>query len=170
MAKIHITGNSGSGKTVFANQLGKILKLPVFGLDKIVWQPGWIKTPRSVRLAKEIELASKSDWIIEGVSKHIRQAADVVVFLDVGRLTSLKRSMKRNVRYLFRGRPELPEKCPEITAVWQQIVIIYKFEVQTRPSILEDLAQHHGQVFVACTTPDADRISEQIIAEAKRRS
>lgn len=43
--KIHVTGNAGAGKTTIARKIGNELGLDVFGLDKIVWQAGWVKTP-----------------------------------------------------------------------------------------------------------------------------
>ena len=51
--KIHVTGNAGSGKTTLAAKLGDALELPVFGLDSVVWQPGWRKTPASERAGLE---------------------------------------------------------------------------------------------------------------------
>ena len=162
--KIHITGNSGSGKTTLAAKLGQRLNLPVFGLDKIVWQPGWTQTKKSVRRAKELELAKRPDWIVEGVSKIVRNSADVIVFLDVDRLTSVKRSMLRNVRFLFRGRPEMPENCPEILAFGRQIGIIWQFRDHTRPSILADIEQHQGPVIVECNSVNVDDLSSKIVA------
>ncbi|MGJ8529313.1 hypothetical protein [Maritalea sp.] len=80
MNRIHITGNAGSGKTTFAAELGLALGLPVFGLDSIVWQPGWQKTPTAERVIEEEALISQKIWIIEGVSKPVRDAADVLYF------------------------------------------------------------------------------------------
>ncbi len=161
--KIHITGNSGSGKTTLAGQLGGKLNFPVFGLDKIVWQSGWQRTEKSVRAAMETELASRSDWIIEGVSSRIRKLADVIIFLDVDRLTSLRRSMLRNGRYLFQSRPEMPDNCPEILAFRQQFNIIWQFKDHTRPSIMADIEQHQGPVFVESASVDVDVLSEKIV-------
>ncbi|MFT7214503.1 MAG: adenylate kinase family enzyme, partial [Granulosicoccus sp.] len=43
--RIHVTGDAGSGKTTLGKKIGAELNLPVFGLDQVVWQPGWTKTP-----------------------------------------------------------------------------------------------------------------------------
>ena len=64
MTKIHITGNAGAGKTTLARELATALSLPVFGLDKVVWQAGWLKTPPEIRAAKEAALIAKSAWVI----------------------------------------------------------------------------------------------------------
>lgn len=141
MTKIHITGNAGAGKTTLAYKIGAALDLPVFGLDKIVWQPGWKKSDPTWRADQEHALASRSNWVIDGVSEPIRQAADVVIFLDVGRQTALLRCAKRNWKYLFRSRPELPDHCPELLIIPKLVQIILRFNNAMRPAILADLSQ-----------------------------
>jgi len=138
MRRIHITGNAGSGKTTLAAQLGAQLNLPVFGLDTIVWQPGWKKSPPEWRAEKEAELVEREKWIIEGVSPRVRAAADVIVFLDVPRATSYLRCAKRNWRHLFRSRPDLPAYCPEILIIPRLVKIIWQFPKLMRPQIVAD--------------------------------
>jgi len=170
MVKIHITGNSGSGKTTFAARLGAALNLPVFGLDKIVWQAGWVKTPQNLRLAKEADLIAQDRWIIEGVSARVRHAADVIIFLDVSRYVCFKRGVLRTLRYFFRTRPELPEGCPDILILRKQIEIIWKFKTHARPQILDDLEAHHGKIFIVRTQADIDAVWDDIIASVRARS
>ncbi len=76
--RIHITGNAGSGKSSFAESIGDILGVHVYGLDKIVWKEGWEKTPSHERKRLEEELVAKPQWIIEGVSSIVRQAVYVI--------------------------------------------------------------------------------------------
>ncbi|MGJ8528612.1 hypothetical protein [Maritalea sp.] len=158
MRRIHITGNAGSGKTTLAHQLGSALGLPVFGLDSIVWQAGWQKTPNMMRTAAEESLISKNDWIIEGVSERVRKAADTIIFLDVSRTTSLWRCAKRNWKYLFRSRPELPEDCPEILIIPKLIKIIWGFKHNVSPSIINDLKTHTGNVYVVRNQLELDAL------------
>lgn len=42
--KIHVTGNAGAGKSTLTYELGKILNIPTYCLDSIVWKPGWTET------------------------------------------------------------------------------------------------------------------------------
>jgi adenylate kinase family enzyme len=72
--KIFVTGNAGSGKTTLATQIGIELGLPVFGLDSVVWSPGWKKTPAHERSAGEQHLISKANWVIDGVSPTVQGA------------------------------------------------------------------------------------------------
>ncbi len=158
MSKIHVTGNAGAGKTTFARELGSALGCPVYGLDSIVWQFGWKKTPRKIRDAKEKELISRPEWIIEGVSQSVRHAADVVIFLDVSRSTSYIRCIKRNWKFLFTSRPELPGNCPEILIIPQLVKIIWKFKSNIRPTILAETAEHPSRYFVIHKPDDLTRL------------
>jgi len=162
MDKIHITGNAGAGKSTLAREMGTALDLPVFGLDKIVWQSGWVKTPRDIVDTKERELIVKPQWIIEGVSHIVRNAADVIVFLDVNRRTSIVRCAKRNWRFLFAGRPELPDNCPEILIIPQLMKIIWKFKTHVRPRILDDTSKRPDSSFVIRNTDDLEGVYEYL--------
>ncbi len=162
MDKIHITGNAGSGKTTLARELGAALDLPVFGLDKIVWQAGWVKTPREIVECKERELISKPKWIIEGVSHGVRDAADVFIFLDVSRKTSIVRCAKRNWRFLFSSRPELPDNCPEIRIVPQLLKIIWAFKDRVRPEIMKDVSEHPGRSIIVRDGHDLQNVYERL--------
>ena len=134
--RIHVTANAGSGKSTVAVQLGKLTGLPVYGLDKIVWQPRWILTPREERFRLETAIAKKPEWIVDGVSNVFRDAADLIIFLNHPRRTCLWRCMKRNAPYLFRSRPGLPERCPEILIMSRLLKIIWQFPTVMRPKIL----------------------------------
>src|SRR5579884_1511206 len=135
--RILVTGNAGAGKTTMADALGQALGLPVHGLDRVVWQPGWQKTaPAQRRRALEQLIASSDEWIIEGVSQIVMEAADTIIFLDVPRHVCLWRCAKRNRHYLFRSRPDLPERCPEILIIRELLSIIWNFPAQVRPSIV----------------------------------
>jgi len=146
--RIHITGNAGSGKTTLAKELGGFLKLDVYGLDKIVWMPNWKKTPSDKRKQLEQELIDKSQWIIEGVSSIARQSSDIIVFLDYPRHICLIRCIKRNWKYLFTSRPELPNNCPEIKIIPQLLKVIWQFPKVAKPFIIKDLS---GKDFVTVT-------------------
>ena len=138
MRRIHVTGNAGVGKSTLAERIGLALELPVFGLDAVVWKPGWKKTGRCERSTQERALCARPSWVIEGVSRVVRESADLIVFLDYPRSVSFWRCAKRNWRYLFRSRPGLPENCPEIRIVPTLARIIWQFPTNVRPALIAD--------------------------------
>jgi adenylate kinase family enzyme len=137
--RIHITGNAGSGKSTFARDAGDILGINVYGLDRIVWQERWRKTPLDERRILEERLVANDQWIIEGVSAMARQAADIIVLLDLPRFHCYLRCARRNWRYLFKSRPGLPDNCPEIRIIPRLMKIIWRFPEMVRPAIIRDL-------------------------------
>ncbi len=96
-----IIGKPGSGKTVFADTLGKMTAREVTHLDKHYWKPGWVKAYGSSAEFKEKvrELISKDEWIIDGNFKNsidIRlERADTVVFFNFSVWKSLLGAYKR---------------------------------------------------------------------------
>jgi len=136
---VYITVNAGSGKSTFARNIGKALGINVYGLDKIIWSEGWKKKPLYERKRLEEELVSKSQWIIEGVSSIARQASDLIIFLDFPRSVCYLGCIKRNWRYLFTSRPNLPDNCPEIKIVPTLIKIIWCFPYVAKPVIINDI-------------------------------
>lgn len=145
--KIHITGNAGSGKTTLAARLGTELNLPVHGLDSVVWSAGWQKTAPEIRAAGEERMVAGAGWVIEGVSGRVRNAADVIILLDVDRLTCYWRCLRRNWRYLFRSRPGLPDRCPEILIIPRLCQIIWRFPSMMLPQVLVDMARSDSLCF-----------------------
>ncbi len=139
MNRINVTGNAGAGKTTVATKLSKALDLELIGLDAVVWKAGWQLTPREERQQKEAEIAARPSWVVDGVSATIRQAADTIVFLDYGRWVAFSRCARRNWRYLFRSRPGLPARCPEILILPTLIKIIWQFAHTMRPKLLAEL-------------------------------
>ena len=147
MRKILVTGNAGSGKSTLARRIASLLNIPYHGLDRIVWQPGWKKTPQDEKERLMQEVIGKDSWVIDGVSFTVQAKADVVVFLDVPRRVSFWRVLKRNWRYLFRSRPELPEGCPEALIIPTLCKIIWNFPSRVRPGILKRIKHDHVQKF-----------------------
>jgi adenylate kinase family enzyme len=160
--RINVTGNAGSGKTTLALQIGRRLDLPVHHLDSVVWQPRWKKTDPHTRRALEEQLTRRESWVIDGVSKHIRERADLVVFLDLPRPKCVLRAMKRNVPYLFRSRLGLPEKCPEILIVPRLLKIIWRFPSRVRPAILEE-AEGSARYHVVVCEDDVQSLWDLLI-------
>jgi adenylate kinase family enzyme len=161
MKRVFVTGNAGAGKSTLANFLGKALALPVYSLDQIVWQPDWRKTPKEQKRQRIDELIRSSDkWVIEGVSQIVMEAADTIVFLDVPRHVCLWRCLKRNIHFLFRSRPDLPDRCPELLIFPELIRIIWNFPTNVRPSIMKHLreTEHNQTVSILENYTDVEHV------------
>jgi adenylate kinase family enzyme len=96
MNKILVIGIPGSGKSTFANKLGKVLNREVIHLDKLYRKTGWVVAYTKdewIDLVKN--LVSKEQWIIDGNYANtldIRlSAADTVVFLNFNKFICLYR-------------------------------------------------------------------------------
>jgi adenylate kinase family enzyme len=89
--KILIFGNSGSGKSTYAQRLAQTHDLAHLDLDSIVWEPGKIAVQRApdliARLLQDF-IATNATWVIEGCYGELVEAAShassQMVFLNPG--------------------------------------------------------------------------------------
>ena len=129
-SKITIFGPPGSGKTTLAKKIGQQLKLPVFHLDKFLWNKGWVLRPKQDFLADHLLLMNLDTWIIEGASRatlDIRYSkTDLVIYLNPSRPVCLIRIFKRFI--LNRTQPsDKPDGCPEKIS-WEFIKYLWAFK------------------------------------------
>ena len=136
--RIHVTGNCGSGKTTLAKQLQELTGLPLLQMDSLVWQPNWQPTPADIRDKTEKEWAGEAQWIIEGVSRHARKNADLIVFLDFPWPLCLYRALKRTWELRHSNRAELTS-CSERNAFWPLLKTLWLYQKTTRKRILSEL-------------------------------
>jgi len=138
MKRVLVTGNAGAGKSTLGKRLADILNVPFHGMDQIVWKANWQKATKEEQQQKVAQLVAWESWVIDGVSYEVMAAADTVIFLDVPRRICFWRAAKRNRKYLFKSRPDLPADCPEVLIIPQLIKIIWRFPKRVRPNILAE--------------------------------
>ncbi len=104
MKRIAIIGSSGSGKSTFANKLGKKLHRPIIHLDKEYYTSEW-KQKYSVKddwINFQKSLLAKDEWIIDGnyrSSMAIRlERADTIIFFDFPKWLCQWRVFKRSFK------------------------------------------------------------------------
>jgi adenylate kinase family enzyme len=94
-SKITIFGAPGSGKSTLAIKLGQKSGLPVFHLDKFLWDKGWVLRPRKDFIEDQRKLMDQEVWIIEGTSRSTLDTrypiSDLVIFLNPPRYVCLSR-------------------------------------------------------------------------------
>src|SRR2546421_11703439 len=131
MDKIVIIGPPGAGKTTLANDLGSLLKIKVFHLDRLFWKRGWKRKTRDKRIDILQKLVLEKQWMIEGTylnsSKRHLKAADTIIFLDIPRLLCLQRLIKRHREYNKRFRRDIPKECTD------RLTMVHKLKVLTFP-------------------------------------
>lgn len=115
MEKIVIIGSPGAGKTTLANEIHSKLKMKVYHLDRLFWQPGWIRKTRDTRIDILQKIVQEKQWIIEGSyfksSESRLDAADTIIFLDIAPLECLRRIIKRHFEAPKRSRRDVPYGC-----------------------------------------------------------
>lgn len=108
MKRILIVGNCGSGKSVYAEQLGRVLSLPVIHLDRLLWTSEQKERSREEFERELFQVLQQKHWIIDGNYQRTfpqrLQYADTVIFLDYSRLLCLWRAVKRYVLCLRGAR------------------------------------------------------------------
>lgn len=110
--RISIIGGSGTGKTTLANNLGRILNLPVCHIDEIEHFANWEKRNKEERDKIILEKVSQEKWIIDGTYrstlKQRLENADLVIYLDYSSLAQLKGVIGRYIKEHGQERPEIP--------------------------------------------------------------
>jgi adenylate kinase family enzyme len=111
MAPVHrvsVVGNSGSGKSAFADALASRLGVPHVELDSIFHQPRWTPLPPEEFRRQVGEVAATDGWVIDGNYSAVRdliwQRADTVVWLDLSRSVVMWRVVSRTLLRLVLRR------------------------------------------------------------------
>ncbi len=117
MQRVMIIGQPGSGKSTLARALGKISSLPVYHIDQIHWQAGWVERSRSEKALLCAAVHAKDKWIFEGgVSStwpERLKRSDTLIWLDFPFSLRIYRVIRRTMMNRGQTRPDLPDNCPE---------------------------------------------------------
>ncbi len=117
MQRILIIGPCGAGKSTLARELGALLDLPIFHIDQLNWQPGWVEGTKDELRAKLATISATDRWLIDGtyggtLAERLPRA-DTVVYLNYPVSLCVKRLLQRIWTWRGRSRPDMPEGCPE---------------------------------------------------------
>jgi adenylate kinase family enzyme len=151
MRRVMIIGQPGSGKSTLARKMGTLTGLPVFHIDTIHWQSGWIErsTQEKTRLCNEVE--AKDQWIFEGghsMTWGNRIArADLLIWIDRAPALRFWRVLLRTLVQRGHTRPDLPENCPESV---RNLPTFWTFMWKTRYSARLKMKQVSATAPVTC--------------------
>ena len=135
--KIMIFGRPGSGKSTFANQLGKKLNIPVYHLDKYFYVENWVERDKQEFLDIQLNLVSQDNWIIDGnatKSLEMRYAeADIAIYLLFPRYICLWRIFRR---YWLKDKDidDRAPECPERFS-WKFLLYTWTFDNRVKGQI-----------------------------------
>ena len=152
MEKIVIIGPSGAGKTTLARELGFLLKIKVFHLDRLFWLRGWKRKTRDTRtdILQNLVLRDKR-WIIEGTylnsSKQHLNIADTIIFLDISPLLCFQRLIKRHREYYRRSRRDIPEGCTDKLTLLRILKVLI-FPLRGRRTIIRKLRNYNSKQII----------------------
>ena len=104
--RIHVTGNSSSGKSTLALQLSQILDASFVELDALNWEPDWVglNATNPNELERRILDATDSDsWVVAGSYTNFSQRlfwdrVETVIWLDLPAPLCLLHMLKRSWR------------------------------------------------------------------------
>jgi len=144
-----------------AHSLSATLGIPAHSLDTLVWRPHWKKAPPAERLIAERDLTNQSTWIIEGVSEHVREAADLVIYLDLPRHRCLRRALQRSLRHVRTQRPEFPRDCPEWKILPTLGRIIWRFPKLVGQNIEREAVRSPEKYWVIHSDKEIDTLLER---------
>jgi len=142
MTRVAVLGNAGGGKSTLCRALGTAKSLPVYQVDKIQWNPGWIATPPEQFDEAHDHILVREKWIIDGVAslESIERrliAADTIIFIDLPLFVYYWWSFKRQFMCLFRERPHFVEGCPMIPKTFELAKMIWSVHKHMKPEILK---------------------------------
>lgn len=95
-------GSAGAGKSTLARRLARLLDCPWVELDSVTHQAGWTHLDQAELRQRVAALASGDRWVIDGnysaTSSAVRPRADTVIWLDLPKLTIMRRVTFRTIR------------------------------------------------------------------------
>jgi adenylate kinase family enzyme len=108
LARIHVVGTSGSGKSELARRLSLLLGSPHVEIDDLHWLPGWQERPREELRASVSRIVATDRWILCGnYARHCQDLtfprATAIVWLDYSFPLTFWRALKRTVRRVVTG-------------------------------------------------------------------
>lgn len=163
--RILIIGCSGAGKSTLSKILAKRWGLPLYHLDAIFWNEGWVPTPKPEFKEKLKDVLEQPNWIIDGnfdsTLEMRAQYADMIIFLDFPNWLCLSRVLKRVWTYRGKTRPDMAAGCPEKVDIefarW-----IWRYPKQARPGVLEVLRKTNADVVVLKTPTEIENWLEKM--------
>lgn len=140
--RIVVIGNAGGGKSRLAEGLTHSTGIPLYRLDAIQWNPGWVQTPEAEFRHKHDELAEREEWILDGVASwdsivYRIERCDTIVYVDLPLWNHYWWAAKRQFQCLFRPRPNFVPDCPMLPMTGALVRMMWWIHKALRPNLKE---------------------------------
>ena len=105
--RVLVHGVTGSGKSTLARALAEARGVPLLEGDTIGWTPGWVHRDADEQRALVAPVLAQESWVADSAwgawADLVLGRADLVLALDLPRLVSLRRLVRRTARRLVTG-------------------------------------------------------------------
>jgi len=159
MARLFVTGPTGSGKTTIARKIATQANLCLYSLDDIHWVRNQGKDQRRApdeRVALLDQVVQEDAWVIEGVQFKWADAAisraHHIIVLDLSRGQNLFRIGKRFFTRRFSG---VSDQRGSITALREELAWSKDYYESERELLLKKLKPWEDKVIVAPNSHNA---------------
>lgn len=148
--KIIVIGSPGSGKSYLAKKLSEITSYPLYHLDNLFWNPGWIETPKEKWIEVQKKITTGDKWIIDGnydSTMDIRfEACDAIIFININRVICIKNAIIRHGK----KRTDLPDYCVEKfnKDLLEFLIYIWRFPKNKKPNIIALHERYKDKPFI----------------------
>jgi adenylate kinase family enzyme len=115
--RVVVLGVAGGGKSTLARRISASMGLPLYVIDYICLKPDWRLRPREQTDPQQLRIISSERWVIDcmadrnALAEEQCDAADLLILIDHPTWRHYWWGYKRNVKYLFTLRPDIPPGC-----------------------------------------------------------
>jgi hypothetical protein len=145
--RIAIIGNGGGGKSILARDLGRALDLPVYTVDNVQWQAGWVRAPLDVVARTHADWLASSGWVIDGwgsweILEQRFASADAIVFVDFRLWRHGWWALKRQVEVTLGLRRDWPPPgCKALPITGRLLGVLVRVHREYRPRLVAMLSE-----------------------------
>ncbi|MEU7927062.1 AAA family ATPase [Micromonospora sp. NPDC049107] len=114
--RVLVAGTSGAGKTTLASRIATSLQAPHIEIDGLFHGPSWTRRPSFEDDVRRFSAGPSwvTEWQYRAVRTHLADLADLVVWLDLPKITMMRQVVRRTVvrrlrrQQLWNGNVEPP--------------------------------------------------------------
>ena len=111
--RIMVAGPGGSGKSVFANHLGRYLGIKVSHIDQAMFNGNILRAQNDI-LKDVLSITAQDSWVLDGslpwkTNEQLTVRAQLIIILLPNRITCFFRICRRILKYRHHSRPSQSE-------------------------------------------------------------